>query len=382
MRALKNLLIPILLFISASLLSVYSYQNLSEFGSRTTASVEDVTEKPFHLYLSVSNRHIILHYTGNNKTGKLSLTDSARVSGSCGSLAVSPDKRFLYAAVRSENSIATFSIKRKGGSLHFISSIKAAGNPVYLSCDKTGKFLLSAYYSDNRIAVYQIQGNGKVRPGAIQVIDIPTKPHYIRIDKSNKYVFVPVLGADMIRQYIFDPEQGPLTPNDPPQIITAKGSGPRHLAFHPDIPYCYGVNELNSTISAYSLDENTGLLNIIQTVSNVPAGYRINNTCADVHVTPNGKYLYSSNRGHNSLAAYKIDQNNGRLKIIGYYPTEKTPREFDIDPSGKFVYAAGQDSGGLASYRINSSGELEALAVYHPGGSLTWVEIIELNDGR
>ena len=334
----------------------------------------------FHLYLSVSDRHTILHYTGDDENGSLMLTDSVPTAGTCGSLTVSPDKRFLYAAERSEKGIAIFRINETTGALNYISSVRAAGNPVYLSIDNSGRFLFSAYYSDNVIAVHRILDNGELTTVPIQVIKTPDKPHFIRIDRSNRFVFVPVLGADTVRQYLFNPETGKLSPNDPSGFAAADGSGPRHLTFHPSLPYCFGVNELNSTVTAYSLNEKTGVLKEIQTISNVPPGHNANNTCADVHISPDGKILFTSNRGHNSIATYRVDNRTGKLTLVGYFATEKTPREFDITSSGRFLYAAGQDSGGLASYRIEANGELTPLTVYHPGGKPEWVEIIELGE--
>ncbi len=361
------------LFNSSGQIVRYHASGGNEYHSQSPAAKEG----SFHLYLSVSDRQTILHYTGNRENGSLTLTDSAAVDGTCGSLTVSPDKQWLYASVRSRESIASFSIEKQTGTLKPVSEIKAAGNPVYLSCDKSGRYLLSAYYSDNRVAVYQIKAGGDLMPEALQILEVPEKPHYINTDRSGRYVFVPVLGADMILQYIPDPATGTLSPNDPPMVKTAEGAGPRHLAFHPFLPYCYGVNELNSTVSVYALDEEKGTLKEITTRSNLPDDFQGSNTCADVHVSPDGKHLYTSNRGHNSIAAYSIDAGNGTLTPIAYAPTEKTPRAFAIEPSGQYLYAAGQDSGGLAAYRLNPSGEPELSGVYHPGGTLMWVEILE-----
>ncbi len=216
---------PLLIFLVCAGI-IFSFANpVRACEPKQEKTSADPPENPFHVYVSVNDRHTILHYTGNYENGNLSLADSVYVDGTCGSLTISPDKKFLYAAVRSGMRITTFRIGRPTGSLSFVSTIDAAGNPVYLSTDNQGRYLLSAYYSDNKVAVYRRYPWGSLQPEALQVLDVPPHPHCIRTDPSGRFVFVPVLGADRILQFVLDTASGPLRPNDPPYISTAQGCG-------------------------------------------------------------------------------------------------------------------------------------------------------------
>jgi 6-phosphogluconolactonase len=160
-------------------------------------------------------------------------------------------------------------------------------------------------------------------------------------------------------------------------VDTKKGSGPRHFAFHPILPEVYFVNEKDSTVSVFEKDEITGKLKHLQTISTLPQNYQGPNTCADIHVTPNGKFVYASNRGHNSIAGYRVDAGSGKLEAIEQTVTEKIPRAFNIDPTGNFLVVAGQDSGKIAVFMIDSqTGKLTNTDSVQVGKGPAWVEIV------
>ena len=184
--------------------------------------------------------------------------------------------------------------------------------------------------------------------------------HSINLDPANRFAVVADLGLDKIMVYQYDAARGTLKANDPPSTEISAGSGPRHFAFHPDGRHAYVINELASTITAMNYDQERGVLKPIQTVSTLPRGFSGENTTAEVQVHPSGKFLYGSNRGHNSIAVFAIDAESGRLTAAGHQGQDiKTPRNFGIDPTGKYLLVANQDSNGMVVFRVNAqTGEL------------------------
>jgi len=331
------------------------------------------------LYVSLSGDHQIALFEMNPQSGALTRRPNVPVEGAPGSLAVDPNHKFLYAAVRSSGAVATFRIDPVTGGLAPLGSVQVVDNPVYVVTDKTGRYLFTAYYGAGKVAVYPIGVDGIVRTPATQVIEAEKNPHSILKDRSNRIVFVPNTGADSILQFRFDQQTGTLSPNHVPRITTSTGAGPRHQFFHPTMNLVYFVNEKSSSVTAFQLDPDTGTLAALQTTSTLPDDFRGKNTCADIEITPDGRFLYASNRGHDSIACYAIDPLSGRLKSLGQQPTEETPREFNVDPTGNFLFAAGQSSGRLASYRIGpASGRLEPLATESVGKSPAWVLVLRL----
>jgi 6-phosphogluconolactonase len=317
----------------------------------------------------------------NPKTGSLTKMDIKSVSGSPACLALDPTKNYMYVAQRSSKTISTYSVDHQSGLLKFMNTISAVDNPVYIATDKSGRYLISAYYSASKAAIYPINTKGQLEGTVIQIINTGKNPHAILTDLSNRYLFIPNTGADKILQFQFNAENGKINPNNPAEVITTTGSGPRHFDFHKTKSIVYFVNEKNSSVTAYNLNDSTGVLSHFQTISTLPVSFTGQNKCADIHLTPDDRFLYASNRGHESIAAFKIDTESGKLTSIGQYATEKTPREFDIDPTGHFLYAAGQNTDKLASYRINQiTGELEAIEVIYVGDNPSWVLAVDFLD--
>jgi 6-phosphogluconolactonase len=262
---------------------------------------------------------------------------------------------------------------------------------VYISVDQTGRFLLSVSYNEAKIAVNSIELDGTIQPQPVQVISTEAKPHSILNDLSNRFVFVPHLGTSQIKQFLFNENNGTLVANEPSAINTKDNSGPRHLEFSPDNKFVYVSNEIDGTVYAYELDNKTGVLKEIQRISAMPRNFSFqdrgeitsddkvtNLGVADIHITPDGKWLYTSERASSSIAAFAVDNQSGVLTHIQNYDTEKIPRGINIDPSGHFVLAAGQESGYLSIYEINQdTGELNYLDRYESGKSPNWIEIVE-----
>lgn len=355
----------------------------SPIDTINTKEPEDTTPGPIlkniHVFFSISAENKIAQYALSTVSGELSFIRNHSVSGSPGCLVVDKTNDFFYAALRSNNSVAAFEIDDCNCSLKYLETTKVVDNPVYISVDENRNYLFFASYGANKIAVYPITKSGPVGETAIQILDVGEKPHMIATGPQSKFVFVPSLGTDKVLQYKLETD-GKLTENSPAYAESAAGSGPRHFTFHPSKNIFYNVNELNSTVNVFDFNETNGTLTFIQNISTLPADYSGTNSCADIHTTPDGKYLYASNRGHNSIAAYSVNSTSGELTEIGQYSTEATPREFDIDPTGQFVIVAGQSSGKAAVHKIKTDGSLEIVNTYTIGSSPAWVLIFEIKE--
>ena len=228
---------------------------------------------------------------------------------------------------------------------------------------KPGKNVIVANYASGSVAVLQVGAEGELI-GPTSVIQHAGKgpdakrqegphAHSTNLDPANKFAIVADLGLDQLKLYHFDGIAGKLTPNDPLAYSTAPGAGPRHFAFHPDGKRAFVINEINSTLTALDYDAGRGVLTPRQTVSTLPAGFTGDSTCAEVVVHPSGKFVYGSNRGHDSIAAFAIEP-DGKLKPIGHQGEGvKTPRNFNIDPSGQWMIVANQDGNSLVVFRID-----------------------------
>jgi 6-phosphogluconolactonase len=302
------------------------------------------------------------------------------VAGSVMPLAIAPDRRFLYASLRSEPfSVACFAIDRMTGRLIYISSTELPEQMCYITTDRTGRFLLSASYQGSLLAVHAIGADGLVRAQPVQTLATRPHAHAVMTDASNRFLFASCLGGDIIMQQKFDAETGRIAPNSPAEIRTARGAGPRHFVFHPSQRWFYLLNELDATLNAYAFDRVSGLLSAIGTWSALPPGFSGTPSAADLHGTPDGRFLYASERTTSTLAAFRIDPDAGGLSPLGSVPTETQPRGFAIDPRGSFLIAAGQQSHSLTVYAIDpDSGQLRERERYSAGKNPNWIEIVDL----
>jgi 6-phosphogluconolactonase len=294
-------------------------------------------------------------------------------------MALSPDKKLLYVGLRNEPySVVTFAINKKTGKLNLVGDGPLADSMAYLSIDRTGKYLLSASYGGSKVTVNPIGANGVVTT-AQQVMATQPNAHCIMTDPSNRYVLHTSLGGDVVYQQKFDAKTGKITPNDPPTISVKAKAGPRHLIFSPNKKFVYLINELDAAIYVFPWNAKTGTMGKeVQVTTALPKGFFGKPWAADIHVTPNGKFLYASERTTSTLAAFSVDAKKGALTSIDSYPTEKQPRAFNIDPSGRYLLAVGQLSNSLTCYAIDKkTGKLTKLKEYPMGKNPNWVEFVE-----
>ena len=225
------------------------------------------------------------------------------------------------------------------------------------------------------VTVHLIGNDGAVRGSASDHWIIEVYAHSILTDPSNRYAFVPhVAPTDSIHQFHFDPSSGSLRPGQVPRIATTPGRGPRHLAFHPSGSVVYGNEEQSSSVGAYRLDRSTGGLTLLQSLSTLPGGgFRGKNSTGSVRVHPEGKAVYVSNRGHNSIAAFAVDAGTGLLSPLGWVPSQPIPRPLGITTNGRFFFAGSDESCRLSSYRIDTRGMLEPLETYEVGKFVSWI---------
>jgi 6-phosphogluconolactonase len=312
-------------------------------------------------------------------TGTLTALKPTPVGGSCGPLAISPDRRFLYAARRSAPTVVlSFAIDPQSGELSPLGQADLPASMAYLALDRAGRFLLSASYGGHQIAVNPVAAGGLPQPPQ-QVLPTEPNAHAVLADPSNRFVLATSLGADIVMQQRFDATTGRLTPNDPPAVKVRQGAGPRHLVFHPNRRFVYLLNELNATLDVFAFDAERGVLAALQTVAAIPEGVAGAPWGADIHLTPDGRFLYSSERRSSTLAAFRVDAATGLLTLIGHVPTEAQPRGFNIAPSGRFLLAVGQLSHQLSTYAIDpETGALGKLHETRVGQNPHWVEIIDL----
>jgi len=318
-------------------------------------------------------------------------------------MSVSPDKKYLFAAVRAKPFTAvTYSIDRKNGKLKEVGRGPLAESFPYIWADKTGKFLLGASYGANLVSVNPIGKDGKVGE-PLQVIPNALNAHSIVTDRTNKFAFVPHLGTDQIFQFRFDDKSGKLTANTPPVVQMRSGTGPRHIIISADNKFAYLLSELVATVTTLSLDPKTGQLKETSVASflapesklvpgaprgaisgpgtNAPPPRDVSNDiwASDLHLTPNGKFLYALERTGNQIGAMGVDPATGKLTYLSTTPTEKQPRGFQIDPSGKYMVVTGEKSETISVYSIEDKGALRLLKQYPTGKGSNWVEIVSFD---
>jgi len=281
-------------------------------------------------------------------------------------LAVHPNQRFLYAVNENDTgTISAFAIDSRTWRLKLLNTVSSRGSgPCHLALDTTGKWIFVANYNNGSIAALPVATDGSLGEAAVSVqhsgssIDARRQSgphaHSVNISPDNRFLAVTDLGLDEVLIYRFDAKAGSLTPHDPPAIKTTPGSGPRHLAFGPDGRFAWVVNEMSATVTALSYDRTLGKFTPAQDVSALPRDFGGTKSGAEILVHPNGKFLYTSNRGHDSIAIFKPE--GGVLSTSAtWVPSRgKTPRSFAIDPEGAFVVAANQGSNNLAVFRVDT----------------------------
>lgn len=294
-------------------------------------------------------------------------------------VAIHPNRRFLYAVNevgnyqgRKTGAVSAFTIDRTTGKLNFLNQIASGGSdPCYITVDKTGKYVLVANYTGGSISVFPIREDGSLGPASafIQHKGHGTNPerqegphaHSIDMSPDNRFAIVDDLGLDETLVYPFDSAKGAL---DFDHVKIAKadaGAGPRHFAWGPNGKFGYVINEIGSTVTAFSFDAAAGTLTRIQTIASIPKDFSKLDESAEIEVAPSGKFLYASNRGHDSIAVFKIDANDGKLTLVEYASTKgESPRNFEISPNGSLLFAANEKSDNIVVFRIHQqTGKLE-----------------------
>jgi len=331
------------------------------------------------VYVSNADSGSISVLALDEASGALATVQTAEVGGMVMPLALAPDHRRLFAARRSEPCAAvSFAIDAHDGSLTRLGEGPLPQSMAYVACDRSGRYLFSASYGGNLIAVSPIGADGVV--GAAQQV-LPTGPnaHAIRPDASNRFVFSTALGAGVVMQWRFDPGTGALTPNEPAALAIRPGAGPRHLELHPNGRIAFLLNELDASIDVLTLDAERGTLQARQTVSALPPGFSAGEPwAADIHLTPDARFLYASERRSSTLAAFRVDT-TGHLTPIGHVAAQTQPRGFAITPSGRWLVVAGQLSHRVGVHALDpDTGALTPAHEHDVGQNPNWVEIVSL----
>jgi 6-phosphogluconolactonase len=282
--------------------------------------------------------------------------------------------RFLYAVNELDTfqnqpsgAVSVFAVNKESGSLTLLQQISSQGAaPAHLSIDKSGRYLMVANYNGGNAVVFPIQSDGKLGRHTAFIQDVGSgvnserqagpHAHFIQTTHDNRFIMIADLGIDKVIINRFDAETGSVTKTDSGYVKLNPGSGPRHIAFHQSGKFIYVVNELLSTVSVFSFDPETGVMQTKQILSTLPGNFHGNNTTAEITIDAKGKFLYVSNRGDNSIGLFAINANDGSLSSVGWFPSGGiSPRHFEIDPTGQWLFAANQDSDNIILFRIDQA---------------------------
>ncbi|RZL64846.1 MAG: lactonase family protein [Variovorax sp.] len=311
--------------------------------------------------------------------GQLKALDTVAIGGMVMPMTVSPDKRFLYAALRSQPfRVTSFAIDATNGRLRKLGEAPLADSMANIDVDASGRWLFAASYPGHKITVNSIGKDGAV--GAVQQL-IPTAPnaHAIHADAANRFVVATSLGGDNLSIWRFDADKGQLTPHEPALVTTAAKAGARHFVWGKAQRFLYLVNELDASLYVYAWDAARGALRELQRTTTLPAGFAGKPWAADMHLTPDGKYLYASERTSSTISAFRVDPASGLLQPLGQTATETTPRGFAIDSTGRYLVVAGQGSHSVSVHAIDgASGALGAPKSLAVGKNPNWIEIVDL----
>ena len=364
-RIIPRSSVPLLLVVSLGVMPVV-------FSSTARA------ESASWLFASLLREKKILTYMRMPVSGKLVRLDEISTPAEPAQMNVSPDRRTLFVSFRSTGQLASFRINPANGRLTALSVVAGGEDPAFMQPDSSGRFLISAYYISNKVTVHRLDREGRISNQPLQTIPTAEKAHGVAIDSKDRYVFVPHTGGNRIHQFAFDAARGRLTALDPPFVARPRGEHPRHIVMHPSDRWAYTSNEAGDSLGVFSVDAKTGRLKSLQTLSSLPREFnKAANATARCEMTPNGRFVYVANRGHESIACYVVNQRTGRATSLGQVPTEKTPWSFTIDPTGRYLYAAGESSGRIASFRILDDGLLERFATDEAGPVAWWVIAVD-----
>ena len=341
---------------------------------------------PHYVYVAAQDDNKVGIYTMDPDTGALTHQSDAAMPGGPSLLAISPDKGTLYVSHREALNLSSHRIDPATGGLTQTGSVGVEDWPAYIATDRTGRHLTVAFYGGARAGVYPIGADGELGAEPTESVTTVDGAHAILTDRSNRFAYVPhiayiqdnvleppknIPGPNVIYQFRFDADTGSLTPNDPLVLEMNGFLGPRHYCYHPSLDVVYFSDEQGSSVTAYNMDSE-GRLSAFQTISTLPEGHTERNTCSQIQITPDARFLFVPNRGHNSIASFSVDAETGALTAVDRASTEAVPSAFSLDPLGKFVFGAGSATGRLSAHSIDE-GRMTPFATYDVGARPMWV---------
>ncbi|WP_249086846.1 6-phosphogluconolactonase [Raoultella ornithinolytica] len=314
-----------------------------------------------------------IHVWSLDLEGNLKLVQVVDAPGQVQPMVVSPNKEYLYVGVRPEFRVLAYRIAPDNGALTFAGEAALPGSPTHISTDHQGRFVFSASYNAGCVSVTPLIDG---LPGeTVAVVEGLEGCHSANISPDNRTLWVPALKQDRICLFTLS-DDGFLAAQEPAEVTTVEGAGPRHIVFHPNQQYGYCVNELNSSVDVWELKDPHGEIECVQTLDMMPAGFTDVRWAADIHLTPDGRHLYACDRTASIITIFSVSEDGSVLSIEGYQPTEAQPRGFNLDHSGKYLIAAGQKSHHIAVYEIvGEQGLLTEKGRYAVGQGPMWVVV-------
>lgn len=338
----------------------------------------------FFVYIATAgdNRILVLHMSSATVAPaivqKVDLTRYAAVDGVSTPMALAPDRRFLYVAFRKPPlPVVALAVDPSDGRLTEVGSGRLPATSPYILTDRTGRFLFSVANIGATFAVSRIGADGKVADRAHQMLHIGHKLHCIAIDDSNRFVYVSSTDDGKIFQFRFDAASGQVEPNDPATIVLDNGGDPRHMVHSPDGRFLYVTTEAGGRVACFAVDRDSGRLTETPGAAMMPETFDGHPSTADIHLTPDGRFLYATERALSRIVAYQVDRASGVLTQVEDLVTETVPRAFAIAPDGSFLLVAGEASGQLSAYAIDqTSGRSEKGVEITTGPKPNWIEFV------
>jgi 6-phosphogluconolactonase len=332
-------------------------------------------QSSYFVYVASEAAHAtkgIYAYRFNAQTGKLKSIGRVAELANPSFLATDPHHRVLYVASEADEApgsngfLSSYAIDPKSGALKLLNKAEMGGGPCHLSVDKTSKILFVANYGNGTVASFALNADGSIgkRTGFDQHTGKGPNAerqegphaHAVVLSPDNRFLFVPDLGSDQIKIYRVDPANATFTPNNPPFASVKPGLGPRHLLFGPGGKFAYVICEMESSVVALAYDPAKGSLTPVQTISTLPANFKGIDNSSEIDISPSGRFLYASNRGHDSITVFAIDPGKGTLTKLRVVPTlGKIPRNFALDPTGKYLLAANQKSNQMVVFAVDQT---------------------------
>ncbi len=361
---------------AAALAMLWAPLMLSSARAAGGESGDGESPRQYTIFVSLAGDERIAVFTYRDGDKRLERHHEKKVGGQPGCLAFRGDGRVLFAALRQSGKLASFAVDPDSHQLTLLSAADVDADPAYVRLDRTERWLLSAYYRAGRVMVHAVSEDGRIDARPVQVVQTARNAHAIEPSPDNRFVLVPHTGPNRVYQFRFHAANGRLSPNSPPWLQMPANTGPRHLAFHSRLDRVYFDNEQGSSVTVCRFDRNLGILTPMQTVSTLPEDFGERNTCAHLELSHSGRYCLVSNRGHDSVAIYRIDGLTGRIHLTDRVSCGRTPRGFNLSSDERILAAAGQADGTLTLYRFDPArGKATRLFAQTVGKAPWWVSI-------